>query len=99
MKWKKETPVREHRGQKQPYPMRIRRIATTKIISAPTYDKHHYLTPPEAYRNFMALKATALDASKFPILAAHWDGILIVDGKLAVNDNCSVRLPKGVRYE
>lgn len=70
------------------------------MIKAPSVSKgHHYDNPPEANRKFTALKATALDARKFPILAKHWDGVLIVGDKLAVNDNCRVKLPKGVRYE
>jgi hypothetical protein len=70
------------------------------MISAPHVSKgHHHDYPPEASREYAALKATALDARKFPILAKHWPGVLIVGDKLAVNENCDLRLPKGVRYD
>ena len=40
--------------------------------------------PPPSGRN--ALRATALNADKFPILARHWPGILIIGGRLACID-------------
>ncbi len=70
-----------------------------KLISAPPNNKHHYENAPKENRQFDALKATALDAERYPILAKHWESILIVGDKLAINDNCSVPLPKGIRYE
>ena len=48
---------------------------------------HNYDLPPEWWRELNALKGTAIDAGKFPILAAHWRGPLIVGGKLACNFN------------
>ena len=71
-----------------------------KILNPPLVDNaHHSDHPPKALREFAALRATALDASKYPILARHWPGIIAIGDKLAVNDNCTVKLPKGVRYE
>jgi hypothetical protein len=43
-----------------------------KLITAPDFSKHHYELPPKALREFHALRATAIDARRFPILAAHW---------------------------
>ena len=72
-----------------------------KLIFAPDVvkDGHHHINPPESVREFASLKATALDAERYPILAKHWDGVLIVGDKLAINDNCRVKLPKGVQYD
>jgi len=53
----------------------------------------------KASRNYHSLKATALDVSKFPILVKHWPGIIAIGDDLAVNDNFTVKLPNGVRYE
>lgn len=43
--------------------------------------------PSESQRELTALKGTAIDAGKFPILATHWKGPLIVGGQLACNDD------------
>lgn len=57
-----------------------------KILIPPATDNHNYHLPPKALREFHPLKATAIDADKFPIIALHWDGPLIVVGKLACQD-------------
>ena len=64
------------------------------IITLPKFDNHHYENLPKFLREFHALRATALDAERFPILAAHWPALLIVNGKLALNDNV-----KAVRHD
>ncbi len=40
-----------------------------------------------ALRTFNALKATAIDASQFPILATHWPGLITVNDSYFCNDN------------
>lgn len=50
--------------------------------------QENYHLPPQEWRDFNALKATAIDADKLPILAKHsWRGPLIVGGRLACNDD------------
>ena len=65
-----------------------------KIITAPDVGKHHWHENPQSIRRHNAKFATALDARKFPILAKHYPGIMVVGGELACNDD-----PKGGRHE
>ena len=58
-----------------------------KILLPPNPVKHNYHLPPKKLREFHALVGTAIDAEKFPIIATHFDGPLIVGGQLACNDN------------
>lgn len=46
----------------------------------------HDGTPSESQRELTALKGTAIDAERFPIIAAHWPSALIVGGKLVCHD-------------
>ena len=48
-------------------------------------------TSSKSRRELRCLAATAIDADRFPILAAHWPGLLIVDGRLACHDNAPIR--------
>jgi len=66
-----------------------------KLLIAPSEIKHHYSNPPKSLRDFNCLPATAIDADKYPILARHWGGPLIVDGQLACNDDS----PLAKRYK
>ena len=59
-----------------------------RILQPPAPIQENYHLPPQRWRDFNALKATALDADKHPILARHyWRGPLIVAGRLACNDD------------
>ena len=58
-----------------------------KIIITEIPCNHNYDLPPRWWREANALKATSVDAERFPILAAHWPLALIVGGKLACNDD------------
>lgn len=45
-------------------------------------------TRPQSERELAALRGTALDADKFPILATHfWEGPLLVSGVLCCHDH------------
>ena len=57
-----------------------------KLIPAPDIGNHHYEVSSQAIRNYIALKTTALDAQNFPILAEHWPGLLLIDGRLVIHD-------------
>jgi len=58
------------------------------ILCAPTYGKdHHYDLPPQELREYHALKASAIDIERFPILGTHWTGPMLYGGRLVVNDN------------
>ena len=54
--------------------------------NASNYHSHDG-TPSESERELTALRGTAIDAGKFPILIKHWRGPLIVAGRLACNDD------------
>lgn len=59
-----------------------------KLLHATPFDNtlsSHEL--PRVIREFHALRATTIDARRFPIIAAHWPGILVVNGRMAVNDD------------
>ena len=58
-----------------------------RIITRPSRRQDNTSRIPRAFAEYHALPATALDASRNPILALHWDGPLIVSGRLACNDN------------
>ena len=58
------------------------------LLQAPSFDNTHSNRElPRVIREFHALRATTIDARRFPILAAHWPGILVVNGRMAVNDD------------
>ncbi len=66
------------------------------ILHAPTFDNTNFdREPPLVSREFHASLATALDARKYPIIAKHFGGLLLIDGRLALNGNAG----KGVRHE
>ena len=48
-------------------------------------------TSSKSRRELVALRATAIDAGRYPIIAAHWPGLLIVDGRLACHDNSPIK--------
>ena len=58
-----------------------------KILLPPTHDKTRHHLPPEALREFNTLKAAAFDPERFPILAKHWPGPMIVGDQLVCNDD------------
>ena len=58
-----------------------------KLFNTEIPRNHHYDTPPRWWRELNALKATAIDASKYPILSRHWPNVLVVGGQLACNDD------------
>ena len=59
-----------------------------KLLQAPPFDNSHSNRElPRVIREFHALRATTIDARRFSILVAHWPGILVVNGRLAVNDD------------
>ncbi len=60
------------------------------VLTPPRKFNKKCSVPSKAWRNYHAAKATALDADKYPILAKHWPGLLIVNGKLACNDGAPV---------
>lgn len=48
----------------------------------------HNGTRPQSERELVALRATALDTNRFPILATHfWSGPLLVNGVLCCQDH------------
>ncbi len=49
-----------------------------------------YFLKSQELREFNALKATAIDGERFPILAAHWPGLIVVGGKPFCNDNSTL---------
>ena len=58
------------------------------LLHAPPFDNTHSNRElPRVIREFHALQATTIDARRFSILVAHWPGILVVNGRLAVNDD------------
>ena len=57
------------------------------LLKPPAPKQANYNLPPKQWRDFNALKATALDVGRFPILSKHWRGPLIVGGQLACNDD------------
>ncbi len=59
-----------------------------KLLHAPPFDNTHSNRElPRVIREFHALRATTIDARRFPIIAAHWPGIFVVNGRMAVNDD------------
>ncbi len=58
-----------------------------KLLLPPAHDKTRHHLPPEALREFNALKVTAFDPERFPILAKHWPGPMIVGDQLVCNDD------------
>ena len=65
-----------------------------KILSTEIPSNHNYVDPPRWWRELNAQRATAIDADKRQILAKHWPGLLIVNGKLAVTDDSNSVLRK-----
>ena len=57
------------------------------LLKPPAPKQANYNLPPKQWRDFNALKATAIDAGKYPILAVHWRGPLTINGKLACHDD------------
>lgn len=57
------------------------------ILPTKIPDNHNHNLPPKWWRELNALKATAIDVERFPILAKHWPGPLIVGGRLCCNDD------------
>ncbi len=58
------------------------------LLHAPPFDNTHSNRElPRVIREFHALRATTIDDRWFPILAAHWPGLLVVNGQMAVNDD------------
>ena len=58
------------------------------LLHAPPFDNTHSNRElPRVIREFHALRATTIDARRFPIIAAHWPGIFVVNGRMAVNDD------------
>lgn len=58
-----------------------------KLLPTKIPSNHNFDIPPRWWREVNALKATTIDADRFPILAAHWPLALTVGGKLACNDS------------
>ena len=58
-----------------------------RILNPPKFVNHNYEYPPRELREFFALLGTALDAARSPVLARGWRGALIVNGRLACNDD------------
>ncbi len=56
------------------------------LHALPFDNTHSNRELPRVIREFHALRATTIDARRFPIRAAHWPGLLVVNGRLAVND-------------
>ena len=57
-----------------------------KVLCETHSVNNKYRLTSEATREFNALWATAIDADRFPILAKHWPGAVIIDHKLYCND-------------
>ena len=57
-----------------------------KLLLPPAHDKTRHHLPPEALREFNTPKVTAFDPERFPILAKHWPGPMIVGDQLVCND-------------
>ncbi len=58
-----------------------------KLHLPPAHDKTRHHLPPEALREFNTLKVTAFDPERFPILAKHWPGPMIVGDQLVCKDD------------
>ncbi len=58
-----------------------------KLLLPPAHDKTRHHLPPETMREFNTLKVTAFDPERFPILAKHWPGPMIVGDRLVCNDD------------
>ncbi len=58
-----------------------------KLLLPPVHDKTRHHLPPEALREFNTLKVTAFDPERFPILAKHWPGPMIVGDQLVCKDD------------
>ena len=58
-----------------------------KLLKPPATLQHNYHLPPRELREFFALRGTAINADRSPVLARGWRGALIVNGRLACNDD------------
>ena len=56
-----------------------------KIICHSPHRGHHYFFPQIEWREYNALRATALDGRKYPSLAAAWTGPMLLDGTLVAH--------------
>ena len=63
-----------------------------KLLFPPEPRQEHYHLPSKERREFHALPATAINADEFPIIAKHWEGPLIISGRLGCNDNSPLAL-------
>lgn len=66
-----------------------------RILQHPPPVQENYYLPPQKWRDYNSLKATALDVGRSPALSKGWRGPLIVNGKLACHDDS----PLARRYE
>jgi len=58
-----------------------------KFINSPDSRQENYHLASKKRREYHALPGTALNANKYRIISTDWPGPLIVDGKLACNDD------------
>ena len=57
------------------------------ILSTKIPANHNFNIPPRWWRELNALRATALDAARFPVLARGWRGPLIIGDRLCCHNN------------
>ena len=57
-----------------------------KLINYEIPCNHNYKLPPLWWREMNAEKATAINAKRFPILARHFPGLVLIGDRLAYDE-------------
>ena len=69
-----------------------------KIINPPDIRQHNYHHPPQAWREFHALAALAVDAERFPNLARGWPGFVLIGNRLAYDETNPEACRRAARF-